>query len=166
MNILYKYKCCSRCIMDTSDPKIKFNEKGVCNHCEEFDKTKEKMWFPNKNGEIRLASIFQNIKKQGANNKYDCILGLSGGIDSSYLALKIKQSGLRPLVIHVDAGWNSELAVSNIEALIKYCNFDLYTHVVEWEEMRSLQLAYLRSGIANQDVPQDHIFFLAFITSQ
>ena len=87
------------------------------------------------------------------------MLGLSGGVDSSYLAIKAKDWGLRPLVVHVDAGWNSELAVANIEALVKYCDYDLHTHVVDWEDMRDLHLAYLRAGIANQDVPQDHIFF-------
>ncbi|NQU87028.1 MAG: N-acetyl sugar amidotransferase, partial [Mariniphaga sp.] len=95
----------------------------------------------------------------GKNNEYDCILGLSGGVDSAYLALKIKEHGLRPLVVHVDAGWNSEIAVSNIERIVKYCNYDLYTYVIDWEEMSDLQRAYFKSGIANQDVPQDHAFF-------
>jgi N-acetyl sugar amidotransferase len=103
--------------------------------------------------------LVQRIKNEGQGKEYDCILGLSGGVDSSYLALKVSEWGLRPLVVHVDGGWNSELAVSNIEMILKHCNFDLHTHVVDWEEMRDLQLAYLRSGISNQDVPQDHIFF-------
>ena len=85
-------------------------------------------------------------------------LGLSGGLDSSYLALKLFELKLNPLVIHIDAGWNSELATSNIESIIKYCRYDLQTHVVNWEDMKNLQLAYLKAGVSNQDVPQDHIF--------
>jgi N-acetyl sugar amidotransferase len=99
------------------------------------------------------------MRAEGQGRDYDCILGLSGGIDSSYLAIKVRDWGLRPLVVHVDAGWNSELAVANIEKIVKHCQFDLHTHVVDWEEMRDLHLAYLRAGIANQDVPQDHVFF-------
>ena len=153
------YKICSRCVMDTSDPIIEFDSDGVCTHCHQFDEVTKKNWFPNDEGAKRLEIILNRIKSEGRNHEYDCIIGLSGGVDSSYLALKVKQWGLRPLVVHVDAGWNSELAVANIEKIVKYCGFDLHTHVMNWEEMRELQLAYLRSGISNQDVPQDHAFF-------
>lgn len=153
------YKICTRCVMDTSDPIIKFDSEGVCTHCHQFDEVTKKNWFPNDEGANRLEIILNRIKSEGRNSEYDCIIGLSGGVDSSYLALKVKQWGLRPLVVHVDAGWNSELAVANIEKIVKYCGFDLHTHVMNWEEMRELQLAYLRSGISNQDVPQDHAFF-------
>lgn len=145
--------------MDTSDPTIEFDSGGVCNHCIEFDTITRFNWFPNEEGRARWLGISNRIREAGRGREYDCILGLSGGVDSSYLALKVHEWGLRPLVVHVDAGWNSELAVKNIEAIVNYCNYDLYTHVVDWEEMRDLQLAYLRAGIANQDVPQDHIFF-------
>tara|TARA_A100001391_G_scaffold125291_1_gene85473 strand:+ start:19973 stop:21076 length:1104 start_codon:yes stop_codon:yes gene_type:complete len=145
--------------MDTSDPEIVFNENGECNHCTEFFEKAGTLWFPNEEGEKKLAAILEKVKNSGKNNTYDCILGLSGGVDSSYLALKVRDMGLRPLVVHIDAGWNSELAVANIEAIVKHCKYDLYTHVVDWEDMRDLQLAYLRSGVANQDVPQDHAFF-------
>lgn len=145
--------------MDTSDIEITFNAEGVCNHCIEFNTVTRKHWFPDEDGRSRWSEMVQQIKVAGKGKEYDCILGLSGGVDSSYLAIKIHEWGLRPLVVHVDAGWNSELAVANIEALVKYCNYDLHTHVVDWEEMRDLHLAYLRAGIANQDVPQDHIFF-------
>ncbi len=104
----------------------------------------------------KLDAIFTKIKVEGKNQEYDCIIGLSGGIDSSYLAVIMKDSGLRPLVVHVDAGWNSELAVYNIEQVVKYCNYDLHTHVMDWEEIRDLHLAYLKAGLANQDVVQDH----------
>ena len=148
-----------RCIMDTSDPEISFNAEGICNHCRDFDLVARDQWFPNEEGKQLLAGILSKIKKASQTREYDCILGLSGGVDSSYLALKAHDWGLRPLVVHVDAGWNAELAVANIEAIVKHCGYDLHTHVVDWEEMRDLQLAYLRSGIANQDIPQDHIFF-------
>ena len=153
------YAICTRCVMDTSDPEITFDEGGVCNHCREFETFAGTIWFPDEEGARRLDAILARIKREGEGKPYDCILGLSGGIDSSYLALKTQDWGLRPLAVHVDGGWNSELAVANIEKIVKYCGFHLHTHVVDWEEMRDLQLAYLRSGISNQDVPQDHVFF-------
>lgn len=153
------YQICARCVMDTSDSKITFNNQGVCNHCQEFDEVTSKQWFPNKEGEEMLNTFFTKLKKENQNKKYDCILGLSGGVDSSYLALKLFEAGLRPLVVHVDGGWNSELAVKNIESIVKYCGWHLHTIVIDWEEMKDLQLAYLKSAIANQDVPQDHAFF-------
>lgn len=145
--------------MDTSDPAIFFDGNGVCNHCRKFEEETRKSWFPNEGGLVLLKQMVAQIQAQGRGKAYDCILGLSGGIDSSYMALKIKDWGLRPLVVHVDAGWNSELAVGNIEKIVKHCNYHLHTHVIDWEDMRDLQLAYLRAGISNQDVPQDHIFF-------
>lgn len=153
------YRMCTRCVMDTSAPHITFDEQGVCNYCHTFENVTRKGWFPNEEGARRWAAISEEIRQAGKGKEYDCILGLSGGIDSSYLAIKVKEWGLRPLVVHVDAGWNSELAVANIEKIVKHCGFDLHTHVVDWEEMRDLHLAYLRAGISNQDVPQDHVFF-------
>ena len=153
------YRVCSRCVMDTSDPLIEFDSNGVCNHCHKFDDVTSKNWHPNEFGKQELAKIVEQIKKDGKNNEYDCIIGLSGGVDSSYLALVIKDFGLRPLVVHVDAGWNSELAVHNIERVVKHCGYDLHTHVMDWREIKDLQLAYLKAGVANQDVIQDHAFF-------
>jgi N-acetyl sugar amidotransferase len=153
------YQICTRCVMDTTDEEIEFSADGVCNHCRRFDAVASKSWFPNEEGARRLNAILERIKADGRGREYDCVLGLSGGVDSCYLALKAKDWGLRPLVIHVDGGWNSELAVANIEQIVKHCGYDLHTHVVDWEEMRDLQLAYLRSGVSNQDVPQDHVFF-------
>ncbi|MCX2889742.1 N-acetyl sugar amidotransferase [Pseudomonas sp. DCB_BI] len=150
---------CTRCVMDTSDSQIVFDNDGVCNHCHKFDQVQSHQLFSDDSGSQRLQSIIAQIKKDGAGKEYDCIIGLSGGVDSSYLALKVKDYGLRPLVVHVDAGWNSELAVSNIEKIIKFCGYDLHTHVMNWEEVRDLQLAYMRAAVANQDVPQDHAFF-------
>ena len=150
---------CSRCVMDTTDPEIVFDEHGVCNHCHEFDSATSMQWHPDEHGSRLLEQSFDRIRREGKNNEYDCIIGLSGGVDSSYLALKLKESGLRPLVVHVDAGWNSEAAVYNIEKIIKHCDYELHTHVMNWEEVRDLQVAFLKSGIANQDVVQDHAFF-------
>lgn len=153
------YQVCTRCVMDTTDPEIVFNSQGVCNHCIKFDEITSKNWFPTKEGEQKLAAIYASMKHENRNKDYDCILGLSGGVDSSYLALKLFDAGIRPLVVHVDGGWNSELAVQNIENIVNYCGWHLHTIVIDWEEMRDLQLAYMKSGIANQDVPQDHAFF-------
>ncbi len=153
------YQCCIKCVMDTTDSEISFDSNGVCNHCHNFENVTKKKWFPNDDGAKQWQAHINAIKEAGKGQEYDCILGLSGGVDSSYLAIKAHEWGLRPLVMHVDAGWNSELAVANIEALVKYCGYDLHTHVVDWEDMRDLHLSYLRAGISNQDVAQDHVFF-------
>lgn len=157
--MLTNYKICSNCIMDTSDPKISFNENGICNHCTTFYNETSKEWMPDEIGLKNLEDIIEKIKYKMKNKKYDCILGISGGVDSSYLALILKKYNLRTLLVHVDAGWNKEVAVSNIQKITDYTGFDLYTHIVDWEEMKKLQIAYLKSGISNQDVPQDHIYF-------
>jgi N-acetyl sugar amidotransferase len=156
-----EYQICNRCIMDTTDPEITFDEQGNCNHCNSFYQSTPKLWFPNEEGERKLKAIIEKIKKEGAGKEYDCIIGLSGGVDSSFLVYQAKQWGLKPLAVHVDAGWNSELAVQNIENIVKKLDIDLFTCVIDWEEMRALQLAFLRSGVANQDIPQDHAFFAA-----
>lgn len=147
--------------MDTTDPLITFDIKGECNHCRNFRSTIGALWFPDAEGERQLSESIERIRNAGRKQEYDCALGLSGGADSCYVALKVAEWGLRPLVVHVDTGWNSEMAVSNIERIVKHCGFDLHTHVVDWQEMQDLQLAFLRSGIANQDVPQDHAIFAA-----
>ncbi|WP_298314768.1 N-acetyl sugar amidotransferase [uncultured Aquimarina sp.] len=156
-----EYQICNRCIMDTTDPEIVFDEKGNCNHCNDAQERAKTMWFPNEEGERKLKAIAEEIKRTQKNKEYDCIIGLSGGVDSSYLAYKVVQLGLRPLVIHIDCGWNSELAVKNVENIVKKLNLDLHTHVVDWQEMKDLQLAYFKANVANQDVPQDHAIFAA-----
>ncbi len=146
--------------MDTTDPEIVFDESGNCNHCNKVETFIKPQWLPNTEGEQRLAKIVQDIKSAKSDNKYDCIIGLSGGVDSSYLAYIAKTKlGLNPLAVHVDGGWNSDEAVSNIENLTKKLGIDLYTVVVNWQEMKDLQLAFLKAAVANQDVPQDHAFF-------
>jgi N-acetyl sugar amidotransferase len=155
-----KYQICTNCIMDTSDPEITFDEKGVCSHCRRFEELMKPRWFPNEEGKKRLDAIIEKVKNEGLKKEYDCIIGLSGGVDSSYLAymLRTVYPDLRILAVHVDAGWNSELAVHNIEHIVKKLDIDLYTEVINWEEMKDLQLAYFKSQLANQDVPQDHAF--------
>ena len=156
---LSTYRRCARCIMDTSVEDIYFDAAGICNYCHQFDTDVIPNWYPNEEGAKIWQGLVGKIKAERGRKEYDCILGMSGGVDSSYLALKLHEAGLKPLVVHVDAGWNSELAVNNIEKVVQYCGFDLHTVVIDWEDVRSLQLAYLKSGVANQDVPQDHIFF-------
>jgi N-acetyl sugar amidotransferase len=155
------YQICRRCVMDTTDQEIQFDDNGVCNHCLYFDDVLSKKWYPNANGSRMLDEIILQIQTDGKNKKYDCVIGLSGGVDSSYLAyiLKVRYPTLRILAIHIDGGWNSELAVHNIENIVKRLDIDLYTGVIPWDEMQDLQLAYFKSQLANQDVPQDHAFF-------
>lgn len=148
--------------MDTTDVDIAFDESGICSWCVRFDTVIRQQWQPDAAGRQRLQATVEAIKRETAGQDYDCIVGLSGGVDSSYAAYVARHElGLRLLAVHVDAGWNSELAVKNIENIVKRLDIDLHTHVVDWEEMRDLQLAFLKSGVANQDVPQDHAFFAA-----
>lgn len=155
------YQICNRCIMDITDPEIVFDENGVCNHCTNALERAKTMWYPNEEGEKKLQAITKEIKESQKNKEYDCIIGLSGGIDSSYLAYKVVKLGLRPLVVHVDCGWNSEMAVKNVENIVRKLGLDLHTHVVNWQEMKDLQLACFKANVANQDVPQDHAIFAA-----
>lgn len=153
------YKICKRCIMDTSsDPNLTLDEKGECNYCKSFDDDYRKIKVLKSDDNKKLIALFEKIKKEGKNRKYDCVIGISGGVDSAYLAYLAKQHGLRILAVHVDGGWNSEIAVKNIEKICKKLELDLHTIVVDWTTMRELQRAYLLSGVANQDVPQDHCF--------
>lgn len=156
-----KYQICTRCIMDTTDPEITFDSDGVCNHCHNFDNNVKPNWYPNEEGEAKLKKYILNIKEEEKNKEYDCVIGLSGGVDSSYLLYKMQGYGLRVLAVHVDGGWNSEISVGNIEKLVKEFNIDLHTHVIDWDEMKDLQVAFMKSGLSNQDVPQDHAFFAA-----
>lgn len=153
------YRICTRCVMDTSDPEIVFDDDGVCSHCHFFARKVMPRWHPDERGEKLLREMIADIKRRGRGKPYDSIIGLSGGVDSSYLAVKLVEWGLRPLAVHVDAGWNSELAVKNIEEIVGRLGLDLHTVVIDWEAMRDLQLAFLRANVANQDTPQDHAFF-------
>ena len=153
------YKICSNCVMDTSDSRIGFDEKGICDHCKDFYANVKPAWHTDEQGRQELAGIVAKIKASGKRHDFDCLLGLSGGVDSSYmLHLAVKEFGLRPLVFHVDGGWNSELAVHNINVMIDKLGLDLYTEVINWKEMRDFQLAFFKSGVPHIDIPQDHAF--------
>lgn len=146
--------------MDSTDSKIVFDEKGVCDHCNTFYRQTLPNWHTEERGRRDLAELVTKIRRAGAGKEFDCIIGMSGGIDSSYLTYIAKeQLGLRPLVFHVDAGWNSQEAVNNIEKLVDKLGLDLYTEVIDWPEMRDLQLAFFKSGVPHIDTPQDHAFF-------
>lgn len=158
--ILHKHphQECRRCVMDTSDPLITFNDEGVCSHCQKYDAYASSVGTIQNRKEI-LDQLSARLKTRGRGKDYDCVMGLSGGVDSSYLAwFAVKNLNLRPLVVHVDAGWNSELAVNNIQNVVQRLNLDMHTLVIDWPEIQDLQRAYFMSGIANLDVPQDHAF--------
>jgi N-acetyl sugar amidotransferase len=153
------YQICTKCVMDTTDSSIEFDENGVCDHCNNYYTNILPNWDTGEKGRAELATIIEKIKEDGKGRDFDCIMGMSGGADSSYmLHLVVKEFGLRPLVFHVDGGWNSELAVRNIEVMVDKLGLDLYTEVINWEEMKDLQLSYIKSGLSNIDVPQDHAF--------
>lgn len=154
------YQVCNNCVMDTSDSKIVFDKNGVCDHCNTYYSDIEPNWNPNDKGWAEITKIAADIKREGQGKDFDCIIGMSGGIDSSYLVYLAKEKlGLRPLVFHVDAGWNSQQAVHNIERIVDKLELDLYTEVVDWEEMKDLQLAFFKAGVSHIDTPQDHSFF-------
>ena len=145
--------------MDTSDSAIEFDANGVCDHCRNFDENVKPNWHTDETGREQLRTDLEKIKAFGSGKDFDCILGMSGGADSSYLLhLAVKEFGLRPLVFHVDGGWNSDVAVSNINVMIDKLGLDLYTEVINWEEMKAFQIAYFKSGLPNIDIPQDHAF--------
>jgi len=157
-----KKHICSRTVMDNTDSKIIFNEKGESDYAVNFDKNILPSWKYGMNNPDYLIKVADKIKSSKCKNKYDCIIGISGGLDSSYMLYIAKEiMGLNPLAFHVDAGWNTNQAVSNIEKLVKGLQVDLYTEVIDWEEMKSLQLSFLKSQIPDQDLPQDIAFFSA-----
>ncbi|TBH75054.1 N-acetyl sugar amidotransferase [Aquirufa antheringensis] len=155
-----EYLICNNCIMDTSDPTIQFDNNGICDYCNNFNESIKPSWITDNVAYDKLLLIAKKIKEQGKGKDFDCIIGLSGGLDSSYVAYIAKEvMGLRPLLLHVDAGWNTEQAVSNIEKLVNGLGLDLYTEVIDWEKMKNVQLAFLKAQIPDQDLPQDAAFF-------
>lgn len=150
---------CTRCIMDTTDPDIKFDEQGVCNHCHRYARVSQARLVPVEERDVQLNALVAEIKKAGRGKKYDCIIGVSGGVDSTYVAWLVKELGLRPLAVHLDNGWNSELAVANIEKTLKILDIDLYTHVLDWDDFRKLQTSFLEASTPDGEVPTDHAIF-------
>jgi N-acetyl sugar amidotransferase len=146
--------------MDTSDPNIVINEQGRCDYCNNFEALIKPNWFAVRNDQDALNRLADNIRREGIGKDFDCIIGLSGGLDSSYVAYIAKEKmGLRPLLFHVDAGWNTDQAVGNIEKLVDGLGLDLYTDVVNWEAVKRMQIAFLHAGIPDQDLVQDAAFF-------
>jgi N-acetyl sugar amidotransferase len=153
------YQICIKTVMDTSCPDIRFDEGGISNYYWDFEKNVKSKWLNSANGHVLLERQVDAIKKSGKGRDFDCIMGLSGGADSSYMLHKMVTSyGLRPLVFHVDGGWNSEIATRNINSLIEKLGLDLYTEVINWDEMRDFQLAMFKSGVPHLDIPQDMAF--------
>jgi N-acetyl sugar amidotransferase len=150
------YQICVRCIMDTTDPDIVFDENGVCNHCRNYDSLSARM-LPSINIASReLEKLAAQIKASGVGKQYDCLVGVSGGVDSTYVAYLVKNLGLRPLAVHLDNGWDAELAVSNIEKVLNKLEIDLYTHVLNWEEFKDIQVAFLKASVPDGEIPTDH----------
>lgn len=146
--------------MDTSDPQIVFDEDDVCEYCGNFEAVIKPAWHPRSLDESQLLQLARTIRQDGHIHDFDCIIGLSGGLDSSYAAyVATVKMGLRPLLFHVDAGWNTDQAVGNIEKLVDGLGLDLYTEVVNWDAVKRMQVAFLRAGIPDQDLVQDAAFF-------
>lgn len=150
------YRICTRCLMDTTDPNIVFDENGVCNHCHDHDRLMKQKVVTGKAGEEYLQKLVEQMKRDGRGKSYDCLIGVSGGVDSTYVAYLVKKMGLRPLAVHMDNGWDSELAVKNIEETLKRLGIDLHTEVLDWEEFKGLQVAFLKSSTPDSEIPSDH----------
>jgi N-acetyl sugar amidotransferase len=151
------YRQCALTVMDNiADPDITFDEKGISNYYYSFKKAEAEQVFTGAAGEQKLNELVARIKKAGENKPYDCLLGLSGGVDSTYVAYKAKQLGLRPLAVHFDNGWNSELAVQNIQNIVTKLDLDLHTLVVDWEEFKDIQLAYIKASVIDIEAITDH----------
>ncbi len=154
------HRVCTFCVMDSSNPFIEFDASGQCSSCRDALFRMPHEWWRGDEGRRLLESLVVELKHAGQGRRYDAMIGLSGGVDSAFVAhLMAKVHGLRLLAVHVDAGWNSAAAVGNIESLVRRLDLDLHTCVIEWSEVRDLQLAFLRASVLNQDIPQDHAFF-------
>lgn len=149
-----EYQICTHCIMDTSDEDIEFDEHGRCNHCKDFEMVLSQPRF-NSNSKAQLDMLIRRVKEKGRNRKYDCLLGISGGVDSCYTVYLCKQWGLRPLVMHMDNGWNSEIAVANVKKVVDKLGVDYVSYVLDWNEFREVQLAFLKSSIVDLELPTD-----------
>lgn len=149
------YQICKRCVMDTFDAYISFDERGYCNHCEDYLNRIQKQTYIQGESEKTWEAILSNVKLKGKNNEYDCIVGISGGVDSCYTAHLCKEYGLRPLLIHMDNGWDTEISVKNVKTMVEKLGFDYVSYVLDWNEFREIQLAFLKSSIVDLEMPTD-----------
>ncbi len=150
------YQRCVRCVMDTTDFEIQFDLQGVCNHCKSYEEKAARILHYDESGQRELKQLVEAIKLSGKEQPYDCVIGISGGVDSTYIAYLVKQLDLRPLAVHLDNGWDSELAVNNIEKVLKRLEIDLYTYVLDWEEFKRLQRSFLEASVPDAEIPTDH----------
>lgn len=146
---------CTRCVMDTTDEDIHFDIQGNCNHCTDFITFLQNHRYQPKISEQKWSLALQSIKERGKNKKYDCLVGISGGVDSSYTAHLCKEYGLRPLLMHFDNGWNTQEAKENVKIMVDALGFDFVDYKVDWEEFRQIQLAFLKSSIVDLEIPTD-----------
>lgn len=152
---------CKRCIMDDlNDPDLVLDKDGVCNHCHNFDRAFDKIPTA-KDAEIHFRDTINRIKSDGKTNAYDCVIGVSGGVDSTYLCHIAKLEGLRPLLVHCDNGWNSELSVMNIQNIVEKTGFDLHTLVLNWEEFKDIQLSFFKAGVVDIELPYDYALIIS-----
>lgn len=149
------YQRCVRCIMDTTDPQIKFDKQGICNHCTQFFLRKKEVKALRKAGPEHFDELLEEIKKRGRKNKYDVILGISGGADSCYAGYLLKKNGVRTLLVHLDNGWNSDDATLNIKNVAKKLGFDYQSYVLDWNEFKDIQLAFLKASVVEVETPTD-----------
>jgi N-acetyl sugar amidotransferase len=166
MSARINYQICIHCVMDSSDPEIAFDESGVCHHCRGYAADEKRLPRNRPNAPQLLAELIESIRRRGEGRRYDCLIGLSGGVDSSYVAWYVKRElNLRPLALHLDNGWNSELATDNIERIVTALDIDLVTKVLDWEEFRSLQLAFLKASTPDSEIPTDHAIRAALFST-
>lgn len=151
-----EYRICKHCVMDTTDPDISFDADGICNHCSSYYEMIDKVKASEKFNYEKLQEKIDIIKEEGRKNDYDCVLGVSGGTDSTFMAYYAHKLRLRPLIVHFDNGWNSELSVKNIENIINNYNFDLYTYVIDWEEFKNLQRSFFKASVIDIEMITDH----------
>lgn len=156
-----KLKVCNRCVMDSSAPEIEFDESGICNFCKDYDIKAQTEVFYQENGEKKFHQLMEKIRNTG--KKYDVLIGLSGGVDSSYVAYLLKRYNVRVLAVHVDNGWNTELSVANVEEIVKRLNIDLVTNVLDWNEFKDIQKSFIKSSISNIEIPTDHAIWATLV---
>ncbi|WP_285009885.1 N-acetyl sugar amidotransferase [Pedobacter faecalis] len=157
------YQICKRCVMDTTDPTIEFDKNGICNHCHTHENEVRNKVVSGPQGARELQIIVDRIKEENKRNQYDCVIGVSGGVDSTFVAYKVKELGLRPLAVHLDNGWDSELAIKNVENICRKLEIDLHTVVLNWNEFRDLQLSFLKASTPDSEIPSDHAIVVSML---